>query len=229
MFRSIALERGLRLLSLTLLAVPALGLAQPPSISDDMKAAPRPVYSSKLGEAMVDVAKVCKTIVIELRYATERNFTGKQIYPMNARALLRKSVAARLNRAQDELRKQGLGLKIWDAYRPAWAHDILWRSIPNPEFVASPAYGGSFHTWGVAVDVTLVDLNGKEQRMPSDFDDFTPAAKSEYEGDNSRIAANVKALRTAMFNAGFKGMRDEWWHFYAVDSNLFSPVDLSLD
>ena len=177
---------------------------------------------------MVEVTKVYPTIFYELRYATSRNSAGKPIYPPDARCLVRKSVAGRLKHAQDELRKKGLGLKIWDAYRPAWAHAALWKSAPDPEHVASPDYGGSWHTWGASVDVTLVDLKGREQKMPSDFDDFTAAAKSDYQGCDATVAAHVQALRTAMKNAGFRGLRDEWWHFTAQDANTFSPVKMPL-
>lgn len=183
---------------------------------------------TKRGEEMVEVTEICPSIVYELRYATTRNFTGRQIYPSRARCLVRKSVALRLKRAQEELQRQGYGLKIWDAYRPAWAHQMLWTATPNPEFVAAPSAGGSWHTWGASVDVTLVDLKGREQRMPTDFDDFTPAAKSDYQGGDPIIAANVLILRTAMLNAGFKGLRDEWWHFTAVDAYHFSPVKMPL-
>ncbi len=180
-------------------------------------------------EPMVEVTEICPTILVELRYATERNFTGKQIYPRKARCLLRRSVAAQLCKAQAELRLRGLGLKIWDAYRPMWAHSMLWKSVPNPEFVAAPSGGGSWHSWGVAVDVTLVDREGREQPMPTDFDDFTEAAKSDYRGGNPTIAANVQMLRTAMKNAGFKGLRDEWWHFAAVNAHQFNLVDMPLE
>ena len=177
---------------------------------------------------MVEVTKVCPSIFYELRYATTRNFTGRQIYPHGARCLLRKSVALRLKRVQEDLRRQGLGLKIWDAYRPAWAHEILWKSAPNPEYVAAPSSGGSWHTWGASVDVTLVDLKGRELRMPTDFDDFTAAAKSDYQGGNEMVAGRVLTLRAAMRNAGFKGLRDEWWHFTAEDAYDFSPVKMPL-
>lgn len=180
-------------------------------------------------EPMVEVNKVCPTICVDLRYATERNFTGKQIYPRNARCLLRRSVAERLCRVQAELRLHGFGLKIWDAYRPPWAHAILWQSVPNPEYVAAPAGGGSWHSWGASVDVTLVNLEGREQTMPTDFDDFTDAAKSEYRGGNPTITANVMMLRTAMKSAGFRGLRDEWWHFTAENAYQFNIVDMPLE
>ena len=92
---------------------------------------------------------------------------------------------------QDELHPLGLGLKIWDAYRPAWAQEMLWNAAPNSEFLASPARGGSYHTWGASVDVTLVDLQGREQKMATDFDDLTEAAKSAYVGTDGGVAARM--------------------------------------
>ena len=108
-------KAGLRTLAILL---PLIAPAQPPSVPEGSRALPRQVLWTQRDERMVDIAKVCPGICIELRYATERNFTGKQVYPLHARALVRKSVAARLRKVQDALRKQGYGLKIWDAYRP---------------------------------------------------------------------------------------------------------------
>lgn len=208
--------------------LPFMASGQPPDLPE-YKAPPRKIVFSQRSEPMVDVAKVCPGICIEMRYATERNLAKKVVYPLNARAMVRKSVAKRLRQVQDELRKVGLGLKIWDAYRPAWAQDALWQAVPDPEHLASPARGGSYHTWGVSVDVTLVDLQGREQRMASDFDDFTIASKSAYVGADQGIAARMKILRTVMLNAGFNGIRDEWWHFTAGDAYLFGPVDMALE
>jgi D-alanyl-D-alanine dipeptidase len=200
-----------------------------PGQSWAQQATPVPQRWALRNEAMVEVDKVCPSIFVELRYATDRNITGKQIYPSKARCLLRRSVVARLERVQEELRAQGFGLKIWDAYRPPWAHDILWAAAPNPELIAPPAKGGSWHSWGASVDVTLVDRHGREQPMPTDFDDFTEAAKSEYRGADPVVAANVKRLRTAMRNAGFIGLRDEWWHFTAPNAQQFNLVDMPLE
>lgn len=226
--RFLRLQPGLRALVILL---PLVAAGQPPDLPDlpEYKAPPRKIVFSQRSEAMVDVAKTCPGICIEMRYSTERNLAKKAVYPLNARAFVRKSVAKRLRQAQDELRKVGLGLKIWDAYRPAWAQDVLWQAIPDPEHLASPARGGSYHTWGVSVDVTLVDLQGREQKMASDFDDFTAIAKSAYLGADQGIATRMRILRTAMLNAGFNGIRDEWWHFTAQDAYLFAPVDMPLD
>ena len=184
--------------------------------------------ANRHAEPMVEVAKVCPSIVIELRYATVRNVTGKAIYPPKARCLVRASVAERLKKAQEELQAQKLSLKIWDAYRPAWAQQILWDAIRNPEYVGEPARGGSLHTFGVGVDVTLVDAHGRELRMPTDFDDFTPAASRTYRGRDPVIAANLRTLQRAMVHAGFWVLRDEWWHFVAEDVKSFAPIDVPL-
>ena len=117
---------------------PLLGHSQPPSAGASEKAPPRKILWSQHNEPMVDIAKTCPGICVELRYATNRNITGKPIYPPHARALIRRSVADRLRRVQDELQKLGYGLKIWDAYRPAWAQDLLWKAMPDPEHLSPP-------------------------------------------------------------------------------------------
>jgi D-alanyl-D-alanine dipeptidase len=179
-------------------------------------------------EPMVDVAQACPGVVIQLRYATPNNITNACIYSPDARCYVRQSVAQRLNRAQQWLSDQGVRLKIWDAYRPAWAQKILWQTIQNAEVIGDPLKGGSLHTWGACVDVTLVDKYGRELRMPTDFDDFSQDAASNYRGSDRLVARNLKLLQTAIGRAGFFRMRDEWWHFTAQDAIDFAPIDLPL-
>ena len=180
------------------------------------------------GQGLVDLAAACPTIQIELRYATARNMTGKPIYPANARCLIVPSVAQRLNHAQDELHAKGFCLKIWDAYRPAWAQKILWQTKPNAEFLQPPDQTPSMHTRGMAVDATLVDVQGRAVEMPTDFDDFSANATMYYTGGNLKIARNLRILQTAMGHAGFFGMRNEWWHFVAHEFASSKPLEASL-
>ena len=187
-----------------------------------------PAFGSRKNEPLVDVAQVCPSIVIELRYATARNVTGKPIYPPNARCLVRASVAQRLKKAQEALQAKKLGLKIWDAYRPAWAQQKLWEAVRNPEYVGEPSRGGSLHTYGAGVDATLVDARGRELKMPTDFDDFTPAASRTYTGGDPVIARNLYTLQRAMVDAGFWVLKDEWWHFVAEDVKAFAPIEAAL-
>ena len=95
------------------------------------------------------------------------------------------------------LRRYQYGLKIWDAYRPVAVQAKLWQASHNSDYVANPEIGvGSLHSWGVAVDATLVDSWNRAVRMPRDFDDFTPAAMLPYMGSSSEVRRNVRLLRS---------------------------------
>src|SRR6266480_1264823 len=112
-------------------------------------------------------------IVVELRYAGNNNLVKHPLYPQGTRALARPEVAAALTKAQTTLRHYQYGLKIWDAYRPAAVQTKLWQASRNSDYVANPEVGvGSLHSWGIAVDATLVDSWNRPVSMPSDFDDF---------------------------------------------------------
>lgn len=173
----------------------------------------------------VDIKKIDPTILVDLRYAGPNNFMHRPIYPPGMPALVRASVADRLLVAQKYLSERGYGLKIWDAYRPQSAQQQLWEAIRNGSYVANPKDGlGSNHTRGVAVDATLVDRSGQEMPMPTDFDNFSPAAMLTYQGNNGVILTNLKLLQKAMAHGGFYGLRTEWWHFCAPDYGAYPPV-----
>lgn len=173
----------------------------------------------------MDIRSVDPTILVELRYASSNNFIHQPLYPAGAQAITRFSVAQRLAVAQNFLKKRGYGLKVWDAYRPKAAQARLWEASRNNSFVADPKEGiGSMHTRGAAVDVTLVDGSGRDVAMPTDFDNFTPAAMIDYRGPNPVVRSNLKMLQKAMAHAGFYGLRTEWWHFCASDWAAYPPV-----
>jgi zinc D-Ala-D-Ala dipeptidase len=182
---------------------------------------PAPVADSDF----VDIKRIDPTILIDLRYAGPNNFTRKPLYPPGMPALVRFSVAQRLLFAQKYLKSHGLGLKVWDAYRPKTAQEQLWAATQNNSYVADPKDGiGSMHMRGAAIDVTLVDLKGKEVPMPTEFDNFTPAARLYYQGSNLVVRFNLTLLQKAMARAGFYGLRTEWWHFCAGDWSSYPPV-----
>ena len=167
---------------------------------------------------LVDIKSVDPSIVIELRYAGTHNSLHRPLYPPSMAALIRPSVAQQLARAQKFLRPYKYGLKIWDAYRPKSVQNQLWQFTHNDLYVANPESGvGSLHTWGVAVDATLVDAFGRPVSMPTDFDDFTSAAVLHYHGTDPVIRSHLKLLQRAMGRNGFYGLRTEWWHFTAKD------------
>ena len=174
---------------------------------------------------LVDIRSVDPTILVELRYAGSRNIAQRALYPPNFPALVRPVVAAKLSVAQTDLLPRGYRLKIWDAYRPKYAHDQHWALSQNKDYVANPADGlGSLHTWGVAVDATLVDDQGHEVAIPTDFDEFTPAAMLRYLGNDPGVRMHLHTLQRAMGRAGFFGMRTEWWHFISKGWMKFRTI-----
>jgi D-alanyl-D-alanine dipeptidase len=181
-------------------------------------------HTSAAEPELVDIRSVDPSIVVELRYATSRNIAQRAIYSRDMPALIRPHVAAQLAQAQTLLRLGGHGLKIWDAYRPQTAQEQLWKITPNNDYVANPTGVGSLHTWGVAVDATLVDRQGREVSMPTDFDDFTPAAMLRYTGGDALVRRHLYSLQAAMDKAGFYGTRTEWWHFISRQWAFYEAV-----
>lgn len=177
----------------------------------------------------VDVAVHVPTVVLDLRYATDRNLTGAPLYPI-ARCLLRRAVAARLAAAARDLAARGHRLLLWDCYRPATLQVELWRRVPDPRFVARPRFdeagrplAGSRHSRGAAVDVSLADPGGAPRPMPTDHDDFTAAAAgTRATGPAARHLADLRAAMTA---AGFVTLPSEWWHFDAPDAHAYPLAD----
>ena len=162
----------------------------------------------------------------ELRYAADRNFTGQVIYDFSD-AYLRYGTVKKLAAVCNDLAELGLSLKIWDGFRPVSAQFKLWEVCPDPTFVANPEKGFSSHSRGNTVDVTLVDRDGNELEMPSEFDDFSAKANRDFSDCTETAAAHAQLLEVLMEKHGFYGYFDEWWHFYDNDQypveETFSP------
>lgn len=176
---------------------------------------------------LVDVTAVDPTLVIDLRYATADNFTGKRIYS-EAKCLLLRSTAEKLAKANGELATSSYRLKIWDAYRPLSAQQILWDVVSDRSFVADPKKG-SIHNRGAAIDVTLVDKDGKDLDMPSGFDDFSEKAGIKYSGCSEEQARNRELLASVMVKYGFTRYEAEWWHFVDKESSSNPLLDVQFE
>lgn len=179
----------------------------------------------------VNVLDYIPDIVVDLRYATTNNFTGEVIYTFDG-VYLRYGTVKKLMLVQQELRSQGYLLKIWDAYRPVSAQYTLWSVYPDPTYVANPETGYSSHSCGNTVDVTIVNADGVELEMPSEFDDFSARADRNYSDCSTTAANNAQLLEDAMEMHGFEGYDGEWWHFtdsqaYPVE-NVFDPAEISI-
>jgi D-alanyl-D-alanine dipeptidase/L,D-peptidoglycan transpeptidase YkuD (ErfK/YbiS/YcfS/YnhG family) len=160
---------------------------------------------------LVDVLSTATQVKVEMRYAEDDNFTGKRVYSCG-RCFLRPETATKVAMAQRELRKKGLSLKMWDCYRPPAAQRLFWSLVPDPRYVADPKTG-SVHNRGSAVDVTLVDSEGKELEMPTGFDDFSTRAAHGETRLPAKAIENRRTLAEAMEKAGFKRLESEWWHY----------------
>lgn len=163
---------------------------------------------------LVDLATVDPRIRFEIRYATANNFMGVAMYDRAAPRLQRPAAEA-LGRVARTLATEGLGLLVYDGYRPWYVTKMFWEATPDSQrvFVADPARG-SRHNRGAAVDLTLYDLRtGRALPMPSGYDEFSPRAYPDYAGGTEVERANRARLRRAMEAEGFTVYEAEWWHF----------------
>lgn len=161
---------------------------------------------------MVELVSIIPGLRIDVRYATADNFMKKVLYP-EARVFLRRPAGMALRDAQNDLRAKGLGLKVFDGYRPYSVTKAMWEPIQDPDFVADPAKG-SRHNRGCAVDLTLIKLDsGEELAMPTAYDAFLPAAAHTFSELPPEVLANRALLRETMERHGFSAIDSEWWHY----------------
>lgn len=155
-------------------------------------------------------------IVVDLKYATEDNFTGQVIYSFTE-PYARYGTVKKLQTVQAMLAPLGYGLKVWDAFRPVSAQYQLWAVCPDPTYVANPNNGFSSHSRGNTVDVTIIRLeDGSDLTMPTGFDDFSTMANRDYSDCSQEARDNAVLLEVIMTVCGFKGYYGEWWHYTDV-------------
>ena len=177
---------------------------------------------------LVDLEKVIPNIILDIRYATKNNFTNEIIYK-SPKAFIREPVSRALIKIQEELNKKGLGLKIFDAYRPYAATVKFYEVYPDTNFVAAP-WRGSVHNRGCAVDLTIVDLKTeKEFEMPTLFDDFSEKASHNYIDLPNHILYNRQFLLGVMTKYGFERYVSEWWHYSFKGWDKYDLMDLPIE
>ncbi len=190
--------------------------------------APAVASDAAADSLLMDVRQADSTIQVELRYATTRNFTGAVLpgYEGNT-AYLRREAALALGRVQQALRRQGLGLRVYDSYRPVRATLAMvdWAGRTDQVALLDDGYIArkSQHNLGVAVDLTLVNLATDEPlEMGTPFDTFSAAAHTVNARGQART--NRDRLVRAMEHEGWANYPQEWWHFtYRVDDPV--PFD----
>lgn len=195
----------------------------------------KPILTHNLAEykipewaKLVEIKTLNPEIILDIRYATTNNFLNQKLYPV-AKCALRKEVAEKLSQVQADLKTIGLGLKVYDCYRPLSVTKKMWEVLPDSRYVANPSKG-SRHNRGAAIDVTLVDLNtGQELEMPTEFDDFSEKAWRSYLGNKLEVQRNSELLAEKMKKYGFEALITEWWHFDAIGWEKFAILDVPLD
>ena len=185
---------------------------------------------------LVKIKEIIPDIEIELKYATTDNFTKQILYPSNI-CFLAFGALENLKLVQDSLRNihsfdgvkysHGLGLKIWDGFRPRSVQYRMWEIVPDPRYVADPNIGSS-HNRGGAVDLTIIDFSTKDElNMPTAFDFFGIEAHHEYIDHSRQVIANRELLKNLMTNVGgFSIYPEEWWHYKYPPSDNFPLLDI---
>lgn len=176
------------------------------------------------GADLVDIRAVNPRIRLDIRYATANNFTRAQVYD-EAHCFLQPDVARRLSAVHQDLKAKGLGLKVYDCYRPLSVQKKFWALVPDERYVANPAKG-SRHNRGASVDLTLVDTAGREVAMPTPYDDFTTKAHRDAKDLPAEAIRNREILEKAMVRRGFLPLPTEWWHFDAPDWERYPVLDI---
>jgi D-alanyl-D-alanine dipeptidase len=182
--------------------------------AEALKATPPEEHGDFLPNDLVELTKLDPTIKLDIHYASANNFLGEPVYT-EARAFLQRPAAEALVRANQKLHALGLGLLVFDGYRPWYVTRIFWDATPAKlhNYVADPAQG-SHHNRGCAVDLTLYDLKtGQPLPMTSAYDEMSERSHPDYTGGTADERADRELLRHAMESEGFTVYEFEWWHF----------------
>lgn len=147
----------------------------------------------------------------DMKYATSDNFLKAKVYDC-AECFLRLKTVKAIIKANAVFMKKGYKIKFFDCYRPLDIQKKMWQIVSNPSYVADPAKG-SIHNRGGAVDITLVDRNGKELDMGTPFDFFGIEASHNYTQLSRKVKKNRAFLKKVMIENGFNSFDSEWWHY----------------
>jgi D-alanyl-D-alanine dipeptidase len=161
---------------------------------------------------LMDVRQLIPDISVDLRYATKDNIAKRPLYPQDMPCLLKTATALKLAKAQEILKSKGYSLRLWDAWRPPEVQLLLVEKDRHDLFL-DPKSAWSRHCAGVAVDVTLTDLKGREQKLPTYHDEAGTHTRYDYKGGSPTVRRNLQTLQRAMVDAGFYILDTEWWHF----------------
>jgi zinc D-Ala-D-Ala dipeptidase len=198
-----------------------------PAIIINTKKAYQLSIDSNVQKGMINVKQLIPSIVLDLRYNSINNFTKIKLYISANTTYMRKPAANALLQVQKILKQRGLGIKIFDAYRPYTATKLMWELIKDERYVANPK-NGSNHNRGLAVDLTLINLTTKQEiNMGTGFDNFTDTAHHTFNELPEVVLENRKLLKTIMEQFGFKAFDTEWWHYSWPNDANYEVMDIN--
>jgi zinc D-Ala-D-Ala dipeptidase len=182
---------------------------------------------TNMQKKLVNLQQLIPSIVLDLRYNTANNFTKTRLYKKANTTYLRIEPATALLTIQNALLQKGLGIKIFDAYRPYATTKLMWDLIHDDRYVANPK-NGSNHNRGLAIDLTIVNLKTlQELDMGTGFDNFTDTAHHSFANLSQVILENRKQLKSIMEQNGFKSFDTEWWHYSWPNNINYEVIDVS--
>ena len=164
-------------------------------------------------------------LLVDLVYATDLNVAGQAIYARPL-CLIHRDAEVRMREAMRLAAAMDLRLKVFDAFRPEEAQWRLWDTAPDKAYVADPRLGSN-HTRGIAVDLTLVDAQGRELDMGTGFDDMTVLSHHFSDQVSPLAQANRRLLLQVMQGAGFEHIPHEWWHYALPGHEQYPLLDSS--
>ncbi len=161
--------------------------------------------------SFVNLRNLSDDFVYDMKYASIDNFLETNVYECDS-CFLRMATARALISANEDFRKMGYKIKIYDCYRPLDIQKKMWKIVPDARYVANPE-AGSIHNRGGAVDITLVNEEGTELDMGTKFDFFGAAAAHNYKKLKKQVLENRLLLKSVMMENGFSPIKSEWWHY----------------
>jgi len=189
------------------------------------------LVANNLPKGFVYISEIINNVDLDIRYSSNDNFIGKNINGYNSPvAIGTTELASALQEVQNDLKHFGYGIKIFDAYRPQkavnhflrWStnDDILMKDLfyPNIEkknlFKEGYIASRSGHSRGSTVDLTIIDINNKEELdMGTVYDFFGIESSYDFTGLTPEQRSNRLLLNSIMNKFGFKALETEWWHF----------------
>tara|TARA_A100001015_G_C14663369_1_gene583925 strand:- start:13 stop:627 length:615 start_codon:yes stop_codon:yes gene_type:complete len=176
-------------------------------------------YTSIMVKKLIKISEKKLDLILDIRYATKNNFTGRQIYNRDD-CYLHPEAFERLTIAIEFAKKLGLKFKIFDGFRPSDSQKKLWNFYPNKNFI-SPPTKGSPHSRGIALDLTLIDKKGNDLDMGTEFDEFSTLSYHGTKYISKQATNNRLLLLGIMTSSGWDFFRNEWWHYQLFKSKSF--------